>query len=1197
MSFNKRKLNNMRRGCMTFSMMLAMATPILAQTVKRVTMSFVNEKASSALHKVEKQTGKKIQYNYDDVNFKVTVNISGKTAEQAVDAIIHNHPLKAMSKGEYIVIVKSSNIPSQKWESPDGRLQGLVMDEAGEPIIGAIIRDRKDNQNTVTDADGKFSLPAADHITLDISYIGMKSTTWSGKRGDFALVVMRDASQNLQDVVVTGYQQLDRRNLTSSVVSKDMDELIRGGVSDVSKMLEGQIPDLVATTASGEVNATNKIRIRGTSTLIGNREPLWVLDGVILTDPVSLTSDVLNDPDYVNRIGNAISGINPQDIERIDVLKDAAATAIYGTKAANGVIVVTTKRGFEGKPQVSYSANVTYKRRPRYSDRSVDVMSSKERIQFSRELIESGYTYNSNETMVGYEKALQDLYNKTINYQEFVNQVSAMESYNTDWFDLICRDSWSTQHTASLSGGSQKSRYYASLGYNKDNDVIKVNNNERYTASVNLDNTFSKLLTASFNVSAYHYKRNYYQDEVAPLSYAYGASRTINPFNEDGSYAYYGKKSGDRGNVYNYNILNELDNSYKKQETNSFTVTANLKFNFTDWLNANAIFSMTQQNTDQEGYWGEKTNHVALMRTSNYGEAIQVPENSTLPQGGELSKTTVRNQSYTARIQLNANKFFGEDDKHNIDATFGLEINSDKYKSHSSVARGYYPDRGETFVTGIDLEKYPSYATWLANNVPTIGDDISNKFSTYLSVTYAYKRLWRVNLNGRIDGSNKFGDRSNDKFLPIWSLSGSYDLSSLFDKVKWMDYINLKASYGFQGNMLDSESPAMTIKKGTMDSYYNEFVSTIYGHPNPDLKWEKTNSYNIGLDMSLFDHRLELEISAYYKKTKDAFMSKTISSVNGISSYVINGGDVTNKGYSFDFTYNAIRNKNFRWTLSTSISKVINSIDSRPDAQTYDLDNFLDGTALVKGKSVNTFYSYRFLGLSPEDGGPLFDDYFDNQAALRGLSKYDVYTTVLEASGKRDADIQGSLTNTFRYKNWRASLSLGYSLGAKTRLFAMFGSAASGGAYGAEIYSEKNYSRDYMKRWQNPGDEKKTNIPAIISYSSDAYWKYNSHWSTNYDYSDIPTIANNYWDMYDYSNIRVVSADYLKLQSMSVTYEMPMKTLSAIGLQRIAVTASAYNLFTICDSKLKGQTPTQGGFSTIQLSDRPSFSLGLNVIF
>lgn len=363
------------------------------------------------------------------------------------------------------------------------------------------------------------------------------------------------------------------------------------------------------------------------------------------------------------------------------------------------------------------------------------------------------------------------------------------------------------------------------------------------------------------------------------------------------------------------------------------------------------------------------------------------------------------------------------------------------------------------------------------------------------------------------------------------------------------------------------------------------------------MKWERTTSYNLGLDMGFFDHRLNVELSLFYKRTKDAFMNKMVSSVNGTTAYVINGGDVSNRGYSVDLTATPIRNKYFRWSVSTSFSKIINSMDSRPDAQTYELNDFLNGTALVKGQSVGTFYSYRFLGLSPVDGGPLFDDYFDNREALRGKSRYDTYTTVLEASGRREASIQGSLTNTFRYKNWHASLTLGYSLGAKTRLFAMYGSAVSKGVYSTDIYSEKNYSRDYLNRWQQPGDEKHTHIPAIISVSNPAYFNYVQLWTMQASNADFQPIADNYWDMYDYSNIRVVSADYLKLQSISLTYELPEKLLHKIFLQRLSLTASAYNLFTLADPALKGQTPTQGGFSTIQLSDRPSFSMGLNIIF
>ena len=274
------------------------------------------------------------------------------------------------------------------------KIEGVVVNEKGEPVVGAIVRDRTNKTSAVTDVDGKFTIEAKrDRVTLTITYLGMQPCTWSGKYTDACLVAMKDDSNTLQDVVVTGYQQLDRRNLTSSVTSKDMGELEIPGVSDLSKMLEGKIPDLVSLSGSGEINATSRLRIRGTSTLVGNREPLWVLDGVILTDPINLTSDVLNDPDYINRIGNAIAGINPQDIKRVDVLKDAAATALYGTRAANGVIVITTKSGREGKPIVSYTGQVTFRRRPHYSDRKIDLMSSSERIAFSQYLAEQHYKY------------------------------------------------------------------------------------------------------------------------------------------------------------------------------------------------------------------------------------------------------------------------------------------------------------------------------------------------------------------------------------------------------------------------------------------------------------------------------------------------------------------------------------------------------------------------------------------------------------------------------------------------------------------------------------------------------------------------------------------------------------------------------------------------------------------------------------
>ena len=573
--------------------------------------------------------------------------------------------------------------------------------------------------------------------------------------------------------------------------------------------------------------------------------------------------------------------------------------------------------------------------------------------------------------------------------------MARLESQNTDWFSYLTNDSWSTQHTASISGGSPTSRYYASIGYNKDNDVVKYNNSERYTASLNLDNTFSKLLTASFSFNAYSTRRHYYQDEIAPMQYAYTTSRTIPMYDADGNYYFYKRKYGARANeLAKYNILNELDNSSKTQNVSSFTVTANLKFTFTDWLNANAVLSYTEQSTDQESFWGEKTFYAAKLRGCDFGERLPNESESLLPQGGELSTNNIHDRNVTGRLQINANKYFGKDEVHNIDAVLGFEASHDKYRGNAATARGYFPDRGLSFVTNLDMNRYTAYRDWLANNVPGITNNLTNTVSGYASFTYAYARLFRVNINGRVDGSNKFGDRSNERFLPIWSASGSLNLKDLgLIPVKWVDYATLKASYGSQGNMLSSEYPVMTIKKGTLDTAWNEYTSYINKYPNPDLKWETTKSYNLGLDAALFNGRLMFEASVFYKKTKNAFMNKRISTINGIGSYVINGGDITNKGYSFDITATPIRTKDFRWTLSTSISKILNTMDSRPEAQTYDLNEFLSGAALVEGKSVNTFYSYRFLGLSPVDGGPMFDDFINRQQELTGLSKYDTFTS------------------------------------------------------------------------------------------------------------------------------------------------------------------------------------------------------------
>lgn len=1086
-------------------------------------------------------------------------------------------------------------------------IRGVVFDAEGEPLPGASVWEKKSPKTaTATNIDGIFSLPAKGRksVTLVVSYIGMKrkEVTWKG--GQLS-IKLEDDENMLEDVVVTGYQVIDKRASTSSITSLKAEDIIRPDAISIDQMLEGQVPDLMFMSNSGEAGVAPKIRIRGTSSIIGNREPLWVVDGIVVNDPVPISAEDLNDPDYINRIGNAIAGLNPQDIERLDILKDASATALYGTKAANGVIVITTKRGREGKPQIRYNNTFTWKQRPHYSDKSVDVMNSKERIQLSRELFAEHYQYSPYAPIVGYEGLMKQLYEGKITQAQFEQDLAWYETGNTDWFDLLTHDSFSQQHNASVSGGGERGTYYASLGFMDNDDIVKGTTNRRYSAVVNLDVNFSSWLSASFGIKGNVSEREYYQESISPVEYAYSASRAIPAYARDGRYYYYAKPERENTSPHNFNILNELENSGIKQDQSSYTFDANLKFRFTDWLRANAILSYTTGDTDIKSYWGERSWYAAELRMGEYGEEMNSDE-TLMPYGGQLSQNHTQNRSWTARVQLDANKYFGEDEIHNISGGLGFEASSTTYKGYARTDRGYFPDRGMTFVSGIDLDDYPMYKDWMASNVPVITDSKSNVISAYATVSYNWRRMIFLNANARIDGSNKFGDASNDKILPIWSVSGSFDPAQLgfIKQQTWLDRFILKASYGFQGNMLSSESPVMIIRKNPLDSYYGEYTSSVSRNPNPNLKWERTTSVNLGFDLAFLNNRLEVEGDLYFKRTKDAFMSKTISTVNGYQTYVVNGGNISNDGWSISLTGRPIQTRDWQWSISGQFSRTINSIESLPAGESYNLSDFLNGNAIVKGQPIGTFYSYRFIGLSPYDGGPMFDDWLDHYQDLVGLSKYDTYTNVLVASGSREPYMSGSFSTRLRWKRLYFNASFAYSLGAKTRLFGMYGTKTSGTAEGAgtifgaaEIHPDKNLSRDYLDRWMKPGDELHTNIPAIIGHGSDSYFKYQNHWSDGMSDLGIQTIATSYWDMYDYSDYRVVSADYLKLQTVSLSYELPETWIARFGLSRLELHASGNNLHTWCSKDLKGQTPNQGGFTTIQLSDRPSYSFGLNVTF
>lgn len=1200
-----------KRRYRILTLLLLFFSTVTAQVSERLISIQKNEiSVIQALDIIKSQAKVSIMYqdNIINKNLFLNLNIQNAPLKKALKEICDPAGLDFSFRDNYVLITvskeakKGANKELIKTKNTDNEItryiQGKIVDGLGEPLPGASVITTDKKQGIISDSNGYFSLqvPANENLTLNVSYLGMEELKISVKQGSADLqlknIVMKEDNSMIDEVVVTGYQQIDRRNLTSSVTSVKMKDLMMPGVSSLDKMLQGRIPDMIVTNSSSEINSVPKIRIRGTSTLIGNREPLWVVDGVIVNDPVNLSADIMNDPDYINRIGNAISGLNPQDIERLDVLKDAAATALYGTRAANGIIVVTTKKGRVGKPIVAYNFNSSYRRHPRYTDRKINLMNSKERIEISRDLVNNHYQYPTDMTMIGYEDAVNKFYNGNYTEEELNSQVAKLETQNTDWFKLLTHDSFSFDHSVNVSGGTDKFRYYTSLGYTSNDDVINNNNNRRYTAATKLDFNLGERLQASLNINIYNEEKKYNQPTISPIDYAYNTSRVIPAYNDNNPYYYKKVTTGSTGPM-NFNILNELENSYMKQKMNGATATINLRYYVANWLNLNSILSYSNSNTNIEGYWGENTWYAAGLRSSEYG--TQAPYNSVMPLGGELSQNTVSSDSYTARVQANINKDFGTDNQHNLNIAIGTEANSNLYNGFSDTNRGYYLDRGKTFVNSIPTN-YAAYYQWLVQNTPTIADNKSNLLSAYMTASYSYKELFTINANTRYDGSNKFGSRSNEKLLPVWSASGLLNLKEITKlHADWLDAINLKASYGEQGNMIDNQTPVMTLKKGALSSYYNEMISTVNTFANPDLKWEKTHSLNTGLETSLFNSRLMVSLEYYYKKTTDAFMNKPISDINGYSSYIVNSGNLINQGYNISFTAIPIRSKNINWMVSGSLSKVMNKIETAPGQDVYELSNFLDGSAVVKGQAIGTFYSYKFVGLNPIDGGPLFDDWQDRSSELIGLSKYDTFTKVLTPSGKREPDLTGSLSSTLGYKSWRLSVLLNYSLGAKVRLFKLYSQSADGSSSGG-IYPEFNLNKDLLNRWKAPGDERYTNIPSIMSRNTPGYYNYQRHYTASNSYGGIK-LATDSWAMYDYSDVRVVSSDYLQVSNISLTYELPGKLLKANKLHRVALTLSGSNLYTFCAKALKGQTPTQSGFTTVQLSDTPIYTFGVNIEF
>lgn len=1155
---------------------------------------FVNAKATTVLESVIKKTGIYCVYNAELLrNVKITADAHNEDISVFLNKTFANKKIEVIWQGNTAVIRKKGN------NNAVIQVSGHITDSNNDPLPGVNISVVGGKGTAVSNTEGNYQISVHEQDVLRFAFIGMKTRTILANKNNINVTMQEDV-HTMKDVVVTGYQNIDRSKLTSAVTSLKMEDINNPGVTTVDQMLEGKVPGMIFMKNSGQVGAAPKLRIRGTSTILGNREPLWVLDGIVLSDPVNVDPQQINDPDFVNLLGNAISGLNPNDIEQIDVLKDASATALYGAKAGNGVIVITTKKGKIGKPSITYTGNFTYTPRPRYSDKDVYMMNSEERMDVSKELIDRKMYYNNITQWSGYEEALLDYYNGKLSYDEFKAKSDYYKNVNTDWLGLLTHDAFSHNHSISLSGGSPNIKYYASLGYGKEDGVINKENGERYTAMLNLSTNYRKF-NASFQLLANHYEQQHLPSGLGVMNYAYNTSRTMPAYNEDGSLFYY-PRTNSNSLQYQYNILNEMENCGDNSTTDGINLRAQVRYDFMPGLNIDGLLSYAISNTNHETYYTKDTYYVFGLRGD------QTSRWDLCPVGGEMKREDTRNHNYTARIQANYMKNFGPNKNHLITASGGFEVKSTEYKGFNITRRGYFREFGGYF--DAVPTTYNMYYNQFMSTAAALGSynrQLTNEVAWYTTAGYGYKDTYIFNVHLRSERSNLFGSRANDEFSPIWAVSGRWNMKKdILKKIKWVDDAALRLSWGYQGNMLAGQTAKMIIQQAKItDPTFNESYATIVKYPNPNLKWEKTNSYNIGLDFALLNNKIRGSFAYFYKKTDDAFLTKTISEINGIKQYVVNGGTLQNQGVELSLSFTPINNANigggkrgFVWRFDPQIGEVLNKVINRAinnrthvlrDEITY--NDFLNGDIELSNKPISTFYSYKFKGLNNKDGSPIFygceeekkAEYMEKYSKM--ANKEDVYMAVLTESGQREPYIQGSFNNYFGYRNFGLSFNFSYSLGNKIRLLKICSGYASNC-----IYPQQNLRKEFVYRWRKPGDEAYTNIPGLVTSSNISTPWWNEYPASQYSF------GGNVYEMYDNSDIRVVSGNYLKLQTLSFRYNLEDKWVHKMGLQSVYVSLVGNNLFTLCSSKLHGQDPTMSGSTpNINLSTRPSYTLNINV--
>jgi TonB-linked SusC/RagA family outer membrane protein len=1168
---------------------------------QKVTYKEKNASLKSLFRTIKKQTGYNVIWNSKELTMAKPfssdfVNTDLKTV---LTETLSGMGLTYTIEEKTIVIRKpEQTLPNKVNEyARPVEAEGRVMDENRQPLIGATVMVKRTKATTVTSEGGYFILKnVREDDVLVVSYIGYRSKEVPVNQSNPLMINLEIAAAQLAgiEIVNTGYQTISRERSTGSYAKPDMNVVSgRTGSMNILQRLDGLIPGLTVNNAPNRVpqsptdpGMNDPFIVRGVTSVQSNRNPLYVVDGVAIDD---------------------LSSINPQDIADITVLKDATAASIWGARASNGVIVITTKKGnLNEKPKITYDGFINMKGKPDLG--YFPVLNSAQFIQAARETFNpvafpwssiSGYSHGTYNTGIAPHESI--LYNIAGLSSAQVNaKLDSLASIsNTSQIeDLWYRNAVLMNHNLSVSGGGKIHSYYSSFSYTNNQSNRPGEKNNTYKLYLGQDFSFGNRVKLFINADLTNNQAD--------------AKRNINVDNRFYPYQLFKDGSGNNLNIpymqylseptrqdfedrsrinLNYNPLDEVDYGYTRNNNLLARLTSGVTVNLLEGLKFEGVYGYTRGNNRIRDFNDERSYRVR----SELVQFTVAPSSSVAPvyhlpsTGGTYAVDNISQQNWSVRNQLSYNKSWGGS-LHQLTLLGGQEAQERLSTRESSKVYGYNETlqrhgniNYQELASGISSTVMDNYfGTSILNNDSFLSSETQTRFTSYFAnIAYTYNRKYSFNGSWRIDESNLYGRDRSAQNRPVMSAGLKWAISeeNFLKDVKWLGRLALRGTYGITGNSLPVGSGASfdLLNGVTSPSLAGGTGLTITNPGNSTLSWETTSTTNIGIDFDLFN-RLSGSIDLYHKKTKDLLGDLVLNPFSGYSNISGNSGSLENKGLEFSLNSINIQSSNFSWRTAFIGAYNKNTVTKLVRAFPFTYGFQQVGSNFVEGYSAFSLMAFKYAGLDNQ-GIPqvqLADGSITNAA-------FAPKTGDLVYAGTYQPVWNGGLTNDFRYKGIGLTMNISYSLGHVMRrdvnTFYSGRISHENAVNGNMGFAMGNLNAEFANRWRQPGDEAFTNIPAYVA--------------------DPNLVYTRDFTYYTQGDINVVSASFIKMRDVTLSYELPSRLTERIRAGNVSVRLQLSNVMLWKANKYGIDPEFQNSLNATRTApvDQHSISIGIHAGF